>query len=296
MLSKVINPELKSFEKQIEIKDNIFINTKVISIDRYPARKALYIHGGGIYGDHTLVVRPAEYLISNDVFDSIILPDRRGAGKSSPLTGPITIKEQSEEMKQVLNALEINEKISVIGSSLGGLVSLYLAGIDNRIERVILIGSSPTLLNASWAYKLAGGTGILKNLLKLAVWFYAGRYPHSYINQDEFYDLKDLKEYRKMAVKVFSHFNRNELSSIFFKIDSLVDIQNCYIPANIDLDIPIFQVIGEEDEFWGKDIPGIYIKNFPLLRRSVIPKASHRDIILKADQFHNEVIKFMKKE
>lgn len=295
MLSKIINSELKSFEKKIEIPGGYFINTEIIFKNEFSGRKALYIHGGGIYGDHTLAARPAEWLIHNEVFDVIILPDRIGSGKSSPLTKPITIKEQSEEMKLLLDVMDINEKITVIGASYGGLVSLLLADIDERVEKVILMGSSPTLQKASFGFRFTGKTGILKNILKFIVWVYAGKCPPKYVNQDEFYDLKTFREYRKMAVKILSHISRNELRSMYFKIDSLMDKQNYSIPPNIRMDIPIFQVIGENDEFWRKDIPDIYIKNFPLLSRSVIPQVSHRDIILKADLFHNEVIRFLKK-
>ena len=294
MLKKIIIPEIKSYERKYEVSAGIFINVKVIYREELAGRKALYLHGGGIYGDHTLAVRPSEWLVKNKIFDLIILPDRIGSGKSSAFTKQMSIKEQGEIMSSLLDVLKIDESITVIGSSYGGLIALLLASIDKRINKVILPGSSPTLANPFNLIKFLGYTGILKIFIKLMLYVYLGKSKPAFIDQDEFYDLNDTGSFTKLALKVLKHTDRNQLRSMLYKVDSLLDINNLSIPEDLKLSIPVIQVIGEKDEFWGRDIPEIFKKNLPLLKRSVIKGASHKDLIQKAEVFHSEAVRLLR--
>lgn len=306
MLKKIITPEIKSNEKKYEISSGIFINAKVIYREELAGkelagkelagRKALYLHGGGIYGDHTLAVRPSKWLVKNEIFDLIILPDRIGSGKSSPFTKQMSIKEQSEIISSLLDVLKIDESITVIGSSYGGLISLMLASIDKKINKVILLSSSPTLANPSGLIKVLGHTGLLKIFLKLMLYIYLGRSKPAFIDQDEFYDLNDTVSFTKLAQKVLKHTDRKLLKSMLYKVDSLLDKNNLTIPEDMNLDIPVIQVIGEKDEFWGRDIPEKFKKTLPRLKRSVIKGSSHKDLIQRAEEFHSEAIRLLKED
>jgi pimeloyl-ACP methyl ester carboxylesterase len=199
-------------------------------------------------------------------------------------------------MMLLLNAMGIHEKLTVISNSYGGLIALLLAGMDKRIEKVILVGSSPTLNNASFFLRLLGKTGLLKIILKTIIRIYTGRTSQAHIDQDEFYELRTTNELKNMAIKVLKHTGRNELASMYFRIDSLLDRHNNSAPVDLKLNIPVIQIIGDKDEFWGTDIPEIYRNNFPLLKQSIIKAASHTDLILKADVFYQELVKLLNEQ
>lgn len=138
--------------------------------------------------------RPAKWLIEKGLFSTAILPDRRGEGNSSPLTGKFSTMDHAQDMKLMLDELKINGKTTAIGLSYGGPISLQLASIDSRINEVILMASSPSLRDVK------GFRGFLyrKNLLEpFAKMFYKknlGKLPPEYPNFDGVYDLKTGKQ------------------------------------------------------------------------------------------------------
>jgi pimeloyl-ACP methyl ester carboxylesterase len=74
--------------------------------EREEARVALYVHGSGTVGNYTIVERPPRWLMDRRIYDSVILPDGRGCGSSSPWTGKPTIRDQARDMQALLDALE----------------------------------------------------------------------------------------------------------------------------------------------------------------------------------------------
>lgn len=68
-----------------QISNGMNIYTCIVSAP-LQGKTALYIHGGGSGGNHTMILRPAKWLIEQGFFNKVILPDRRGEGLSTPLT------------------------------------------------------------------------------------------------------------------------------------------------------------------------------------------------------------------
>ncbi|GAA3988363.1 hypothetical protein GCM10022247_03500 [Allokutzneria multivorans] len=75
---------------------------------------------------------------------SLIAPDLRGRGDSSDITGPFSLRQHTEDLLRVLDALQINE-IIVCGMSMGGFLGVDLAvrHPDRVSELVLLDGGFP---------------------------------------------------------------------------------------------------------------------------------------------------------
>ena len=138
------NVKVTEHVQHYHINNGINIYTCIVSTP-IQGNTALYIHGGGSGGNHTMIQRPAKWLIQQGFFNKIILPDRRGEGLSTPLTKKLSIKDHAKDMKALLNTLDIYENITVIGISYGGPIAIELASIDSRVEEIILMASSPSL-------------------------------------------------------------------------------------------------------------------------------------------------------
>lgn len=63
-------------------------------------------------------------------------------------------------------------------------------------------------------------------------------------------------------------------------------VDNPAIEEDVELDIPVLQVIGSEDETWGSEMPEKYHERFSDLRRQLIPGADHGDALTRSDEFH----------
>lgn len=100
----------------------------------------LLIHGGiiGAYYwrpviDEMLAAAPRRLIALN----------RRGFGGSSPGSEPVTVEEEAEDLKLVLDALGL-ERAHVVGHSYGGWIGLTLATkYPNAVRTLALLESSP---------------------------------------------------------------------------------------------------------------------------------------------------------
>lgn len=65
--------------------------------------------------------------------------DPRGHGRSSGIRGDYTIPEIMEDARNVISYAikKFNPKVSLMGSSQGGIISFYVAAVENRIQSAI---------------------------------------------------------------------------------------------------------------------------------------------------------------
>jgi pimeloyl-ACP methyl ester carboxylesterase len=127
MLRKPAGDRITATVGDYSISKDVPIHAKVLRRSPTAGRRAIYIHGGGAGGNHTLIERPSRLLVEDGFFDEIILPDRRGDGASSPLTGMMTMREQSGDMKALLDEMGLEEPLTAMGMSYGGPMALTLA-------------------------------------------------------------------------------------------------------------------------------------------------------------------------
>lgn len=293
MLKKIKNAGLKEKTLRINISPEVEIFSKIITSGSKEGKTGLYIHGGAFTGNHTMIERPAKWLVAKGLFNKMILIDRRGDGFSSRLNREFTIFRESEDLKILLDKLNIDEKIIVIGNSYGGPIALLLSKIDERVEKVILSVSSPTLMHSFFPLQILFKLRILKSLIKFFAFIFTGLKKSQFTDLDFMYDLKYSIQYHKVFTSTLAHSPRKELKNIFLKIDSIFSNYNLGLPKDIIFEVPVLQVIGSKDEFWGREFPEDYRNNFPKLKRISLEGKKHKDAFVNAELFHKSMIDFI---
>jgi len=73
---------------------------------------------------------------------TLILPDNRGVGRSTPKRPPHTLADFSADLVELLDELQL-DRVHVIGISLGGVIAQRLV-VDhpNRVDRLVLISTA----------------------------------------------------------------------------------------------------------------------------------------------------------
>jgi pimeloyl-ACP methyl ester carboxylesterase len=98
----------------------------------------ILIHGAMVNGTMFLLKSVAEELSKN--YD-VIIPDLRGHGRSKNMPGPYTTVQHAEDVKKLLNALNIKNAY-VLGSSYGGVVAQQLTYMyPSVVSKLILDGT-----------------------------------------------------------------------------------------------------------------------------------------------------------
>lgn len=298
MLEQVDHPAIIEDLQDVDIAREGKLHVATLCHKERSGRTALYIHGSGTVGNHTIVKRPARWLIEQNVYDKIILPDRRGCGASSPWKHKPTIRDQARDMKALLDALEIREPIDVLGLSTGGPIALTLAHLDDRVQLVGLISSSPTLKQIAWPWNWLIEIGLIPAVMKRMYRRQIGKAEPKYIDYDFMYDWenptrKDRWEHFK---EVLRHTPEERLDSVMYEFNATLDPANAEIPEDVRLEIPVLQVIGTQDETWGSDMPDKYRKRLPNLRRRLIPGADHGDSLTRSEAFHAAFVEMLEIE
>lgn len=267
-----------------EINSKTKLYTRIISVQQ-TGKTAIYIHGGGSGGNHTMLLRPAKWLIEQGFFTKVILPDRRGEGLSTPLTEKLTIHDHARDMKALLDKLDLQEKITAIGISYGGPIAIELAGLDPRVNEIILMASSPSLRRVKGIQGFLYRTNLLEKITKIFYKKNLGKLSAEYPDFEKVYDLKNSKELTEYFVRAINHTDKNMLESIMFQNASTLDQNNSSISPDIKLDIPIYQVIGSKDEIWETNISE-YKNRFKNMKNYIVEGEKHKSVILNADLFY----------
>jgi len=298
MLERIDNPAIVEEAQDVEIAQDVTLHTVTLSHEDRAGRMALYVHGSGTAGNHTIVSRPSRWLIDRRLYDTIIMPDRRGCGASSPWTWEPTIRDQAQDMKALLDALGVEGALDVLGLSTGGPIALTLAHLDDRVHLVALISSSPTLkqIAGPWSWLIA--IGLVPAVMKLMYRWEIGKAEPKYIDYDFMYDWENptRRERWERFREVLRHSPEERLNSVMYEFNATLDPANAEIPEDVRLDIPVLQVIGTEDETWGSEMPERYRERFPNLRRRLVPGADHGDALTRSDEFHAAFAEMLKAE
>ncbi|HZW04084.1 MAG TPA: alpha/beta hydrolase [Anaerolineaceae bacterium] len=290
MLAKVTNPEITTATRTLTIASDAEIFTKILTGPRCSGRTAIYIHGGGTGGNHTLIERPSRHLIEDGFFDTVILPDRRGDGASSPLTGKYSVLEHAQDMRALLDRLEVAGPITAMGVSYGGPIALDLAAIDPRVERVILVASSPTLSSTSGLTAFLAKSGLLRRMFILATRRFLGKLPPAYTDFDPAYDAKNQSELVKAYTDALKRTPRERRDSLLYALESTLDESKAGLDEHITLTVPVIQIVGERDEVWGSQLLPEYRQRFPNYTQVVVAGARiHKDVFLKPGLFYTQL-------
>lgn len=292
MLKVKDNLNVKEELKSIDVSNSVSIYTRIMTC-KNEGKTAIYIHGGGSCGNHSMCIRPAKWMFEKGLFNKMILPDKRGEGASSPLTEKIKITDHALDMKQVLDKLNIQEKVTAIGISNGGPTALTLASIDERIDEVILISSSPSIKSANGLGAFLHKHNLLQPIVKLIYTKLVGKNPAKYPDMDSIYEINSNKELKKIFLDAIKSTEKSRLNSLLIQNESTLDVTNGGIDAMIKLDIPIYQVIGDKDEVGETDLSE-YIDRFPKLNSIMVNNADHQACLVRANEFYETLLQIYK--
>lgn len=287
MLSKVNDGSVKKKDAVYSLGNGIEIYCKSLYKEGSRGKTAIFIHGGGSGGNHTIITRPSYWMINKGLFSRIILPDRRGAGQSSPITKIMTYKDNAEDMKQLLNSMGVEEKVTAIGISYGGPIALTLAAIDPRIDEVILLSSSPSLKPARGIMGFLYKHNLLEPIVRKVYKKMIGKLDASYTDFDDIYDAKSVSELKKIFLDGIKHTPKDRFESLMLENASTCSLDNQGISGDIHLNIPVYRVIGTRDETWEVDMGDLYKDRIPFIKTSLIEGASHKDVFFRADEFYD---------
>jgi len=292
MFPKPDSSHITTTTQTIALEEGASLFVKVLRGPQRTGRRAIYIHGGGGGGNHTLIDRPSRHLINDGFFDTIYLPDRRGDGASSPLTHKQTIREHAKDMAILLDGLGETGPLTAMGVSYGGPIALDLAAIDLRIERVVLVASSPALSQNNGIARVMLKTGFLSVLMKTVYRRFLGQLPPEYVDFDPAYDAKTSRELVKMFTEALKRTPKDRLDSFIYSIEATLDEANASLAEDVTLHVPVLQIIGQRDEVWGSKLLPAYLERFPAYRQIIVPEGRiHKDVFLKPVPFYQALVR-----
>jgi pimeloyl-ACP methyl ester carboxylesterase len=125
----------------LQLSGVINIPGNVPGTDKRPA--FLVLHGFGSNKDSQNVLRPTTIL--EELGYVTLRFDMRGCGESEGEPGRVICLDQVEDTRNALSFLAEqpsvdSERIAVVGTSFGGAVAVYTAGVDKRVAAVISNG------------------------------------------------------------------------------------------------------------------------------------------------------------
>ncbi|RSK25860.1 alpha/beta hydrolase [Bacillus sp. HMF5848] len=291
-LAKINDVSIKESAQKYSVRAKVNIFCKTIWKENVSGKTAIFIHGGGSGGDHSLCVRPAKHMIQAGLYSKVLTPDRRGAGQSSLLEKKPTFKDNAEDMKALLDSMGIHEKVTAIGISYGGPVALTLAAIDSRVDEVVLLASSPSL-DPKGITKLTYKLGFLEPMIKSFYKKNLGKLEPKNIDFDASYDVESQKELTTLFTESIKHTPAEKLDSLIYENAATLDLENGSIDRSIQLDIPIYQIIGDRDTTWEINMVENYKDRFPNCKVKILPGFNHKDVFTKAHDYYAEVITFL---
>ncbi len=295
MFTKICDYTIKEEFRTCSLENGIDIYTRIASKENGQKKTALFIHGGGSGGNHTIVTRASYWMMQKGLFGKMILPDRRGAGLSSPITEMMTYQDNAKDMSGLLDNLGIEEMVSVIGISYGGPIALTLAGIDPRIDEVLLVAASPSLRDVKGIWGFLYRHNLLQPIGRFFYKQILGKLEEEYSDFDEVYDVKNSSELKKLFIEKIKHLPKDRFESLMLENESTVNRHNRRIPVDIKIAVPVYRVIGTQDETWEVDVGKQYDEQIPNIETRYIDGATHKDVFFRAEEFYQTLYEMVDK-
>ncbi len=93
----------------------------------------------GLGGDVNLFYKQTPYFAENF---RVIVMDNRGAGKTDKPEGDYKMKTLSNDVNALLDALDINEPINLVGVSFGGVIAQsFIHDYPKRVKKLVIVSS-----------------------------------------------------------------------------------------------------------------------------------------------------------
>jgi pimeloyl-ACP methyl ester carboxylesterase len=197
------------------------------------------------------------------------------------------LEEQADDLRRLLDRMNMYDPLAVLGVDIGGPVALLLASIDTRVNCVALVASAPRRNALSGLAGFLLRAGVLRPLLNREIRrSIATREPQP-VDFDPAYDALRPREMAAVFREAVRSIPAGRLDSLIYASEAEIDPHTSSVPASLRLDIPVLQVIGEVDEAWGDQTPEEIRRQFPNFQRRVVTGAGiHKDVFFKAEAYY----------
>ncbi|MFO8017046.1 MAG: alpha/beta fold hydrolase [Promethearchaeia archaeon] len=256
------------YSNNTRIHLNIFDNEHKNYLDT-----VLFIHGTAVYSRFY-----AEFLYH--LYEKgyrIVAPDMVGHGLSAGERGHFTMKEYLRVVTDVIDFIQehYEGKIVIMGSSLGGITSLYaIAKEDARLSGAICHNAA--LLNEKAYKKIVKVKGVLK-LFKPLVPFFAKIAPKLKISVWTYLDPYELASSDKF-LNTIDKFLEDPLLADKYTLTAIRTQMRSPLPKPLeDITSPVMIIDGEEDVLFSVNYMSEIYERLTCSKKrlEIIPKASH---------------------
>jgi len=85
--------------------------------------------------------------------------------------------------------------------------------------------------------------------------------------------------------------------SFIYSIEATLEEANASLDRDVQLSVPVIQVVGSRDEVWGSHLLSEYLQRFPNFRQYLVPEgAIHKDVFLKPLAFQQVLTRALREE
>ena len=248
VLSADPNEIKKVIQEDFIVSDRLKIHLDIYDNGAKLDKTVIFIHGTSIYSRFY-----AEfcYELLKKGF-RIILPDMRGHGLSEGKRGHFTMSEHVKTIYDVVSYVKerFGDKIAVMGSSLGGITSIYSISNDPRIKTAICHNAA---IFDEKAHKKIAKTKGIKRLATPLVPFMAKIAPKFSINVFNYLPPESLTS-SEDGFKLLEYISEDKLFSMKYTLTSLKAQLTEAMPNPIEtIKNPIMIINGSEDALFSVD-------------------------------------------
>jgi pimeloyl-ACP methyl ester carboxylesterase len=213
--------------------------------------------------------------------------DMRGYGKSEPVDGEFS---HMSDLVSILDALEIQEPVVIMGCSMGGGLAMDFAlTYPSRVKALIMVGSGPSglKLDVSTPAKFAeaekafeAGDFDLVAEIETQIWFDGTNRTPEQVNQ----------AMRKLAYEM----NRQALSYEAMGLGKrLPNTEIMAFDRLQNLDIPVLVIVGTQDTPYILAAADYMVEKIPSARKAEVEDAAHLSNMDQPHEFQTIVKAFL---
>ncbi|MBD3253613.1 MAG: alpha/beta fold hydrolase [Candidatus Lokiarchaeota archaeon] len=240
-------PQIKNIIKEVYIiSEGNKIHLDIYNDESKNLNKTiLFIHGTSVYSRFY-----AEFLYN--LFQKgyrIVAPDLIGHGKSEGKRGHFTMEMFTQVIYDVTTFIinKYGDNVSVMGSSLGGITSLYCAANDQRLKAAVCHNAA--IFNEDAYKKIIKIKAILKLLVPL-VPFFAKITPKLRLSVYLYLDFEELAQTDKFLERI-DLLLEDEILSDKYSLSAIKTQMRAPLAKPIEeIDIPIMIIVGSEDNLF----------------------------------------------
>ncbi len=223
----------------------------------------------------------------------VIVMDNRGAGLSDKPEEPYTMKIMADDVKGLLDALEINEPINLVAVSLGGIVSQrFIHEYPDMVKKLVIVSSGLSGADPNYvpmSDEVAAKIMYPGNTIEEKVDTILNYYYHS-----DF--VKENPYLRDMFIKGSLEKQKAGIKVMYDQQLAAAQDPEPYYEWLSDIKCPVLVMHGDGDRIWP-------VENAKVLKRGIgdkcelfiIENSEHMILQSKAAEFNKKLHEFLKK-